>query len=80
MFCTQRQLDDSVKLLDAFRAKTLPPGKETDEKLWEARRIKESMLHPQTGQVLPLAFRLAAFVPVNVPICAGMLLSTPTVC
>lgn len=36
------------------------------------------MAHPQTDQVLPVAFRLAAFVPVNIPICAGMLLTQPT--
>ena len=37
------------------------------------------MVHPQSKEMIPLAFRMAAFVPINIPICAGMLLSAPTV-
>lgn len=42
--------------------------------------VRDSVFHPQTGEALPFVFRLANFAPVNVPICAGMLLSAPTVC
>lgn len=41
--------------------------------------VYESAVHPQTGETLPLYFRLSAFVPVNIPICAGMILAPPTV-
>lgn len=36
-------------------------------------------MHPQTGETVPAAFRLSAFMPVNIPICVGMLLAAPTV-
>jgi hypothetical protein len=39
----------------------------------------ESSVHPQTGETVPAALRLAAFVPVNIPICVGMLLAPSTV-
>jgi hypothetical protein len=35
--------------------------------------------HPETGVKLNPVFTMAAFVPANVPICAGMILSAPTV-
>jgi len=35
--------------------------------------------HPETGEKLNPIFTMAAFVPANVPICAGMILSAPTV-
>lgn len=39
----------------------------------------ESAVHSQTGEPIPVLFRMAAFVPVNIPICAGMLLAPSTV-
>jgi hypothetical protein len=35
--------------------------------------------HPETGEKLNPIFTMAAFVPANVPICAGMILTAPTV-
>lgn len=43
------------------------------------RAVCESVLHPDTKEAIFPAFRMAAFVPMNVPIAAGMLLSAPTV-
>jgi hypothetical protein len=36
-------------------------------------------VHPQTGEIVPAVFRMSSFVPVNIPICGGMLLAPPTV-
>jgi hypothetical protein len=41
--------------------------------------VCDAAVHPQTGETIPTIFRLSAFVPVNIPICAGMLLTSPTV-
>jgi tricarboxylate carrier len=35
-------------------------------------------MHPDTGEPIHPAFRVCAFVPANIPICAGMLMTPPT--
>lgn len=48
-------------------------------KLWEAKRIVESALHPDTGEVIPRPFRMSGYVPYNGPICVSMVASTSTI-
>lgn len=50
-----------------------------DDAVCSLRIVYESAVHPQTGETLPVAVRLSAFVPVNIPICAGMIIAAPTV-
>ena len=33
------------------------------------------MVHPDTGETIPVPYRMSFFVPANVPICVGMVLS-----
>ncbi|PWN48372.1 Tricarboxylate/iron carrier [Violaceomyces palustris] len=48
--------------------------KEEDAKrYWKAKSLVESSLHPETGEVIPLPFRMSAFVPTNLIVVAGML-------
>ena len=42
------------------------------------RLILASSTSPDTGEVIPWAMRTCSFVPTNIPIIAGMLLSPPT--
>ena len=35
----------------------------------------DAILHPQTGEKIPMLFRMSCFVPMNLPIACGMLLS-----
>lgn len=51
---------------------------EDARKLWEARRIVESALHPDTGEVMPRPFRMSGYVPFNGPICVAMVASQST--
>ena len=46
--------------------------------LWEAKRIVDSALHPDTGEVIPRPFRMSGYVPYNGPICVSMVASTST--
>lgn len=48
-------------------------------KLWEAKRIVEGALHPDTGEVIPRPFRMSGYVPYNGPICVSMVASTSTI-
>jgi len=60
------------QLLSDYAKGTAPAGV-TDSELWAARNLTESALHPDTSEELPRLFRFSAFGPVNVPICAAML-------
>ena len=50
-----------------------------DRSLWEARRIAEAALHPDTKEVIPHPFRMSGYVPFNGPIAVAMVASTSTV-
>jgi hypothetical protein len=47
-------------------------------RLWGARKLVESAIHPDTGEVVPLPFRMAGYVPFNGPVCVAMLSVTST--
>jgi hypothetical protein len=49
-----------------------------DRTLWEARRISEAALHPDTGEIMPRPFRMSGFVLYNGPMCVAMVVSTST--
>lgn len=66
----------SKRLLNDFRTGTLPPGT-TDGQLWEAKKTVSAVLHPDTGEEVNPLFRMCSFMPVNLPISAGMLLTGP---
>ena len=54
-------------------------GKEMDRALWEAKRIKEAALHPDTGEVIPRPFRMSGYVPFNGPVAVAMVASQSTI-
>ncbi|CEL97120.1 unnamed protein product [Vitrella brassicaformis CCMP3155] len=79
---TDADLLQAQALIDEFKNKAgsaPPPGSPELKRLWEAQTLLDASVHPQTHEPIPLPLRLAAFVPVNIPIVAGMLLSPPTV-
>lgn len=71
LLTTDAELERCKKLLADYKAGTLPPGT-TDEDLWNARRIKEAMVHSDTGETIFAPFRFAAFTPMNLGIVALM--------
>lgn len=50
-----------------------------EEALQKTVLLRDASVNPSSGEVLPRIVRLAAFAPVNIPICAGLLLTAPTV-
>lgn len=42
--------------------------------MWKAKQLVDSSIHPDTGEPVPLPFRMSAFVPTNMLIVAGMLM------
>ena len=45
------------------------------DELWQAKRVKDAVIHPVTGEEMFLLGRMSAFVPVNTIPTAGMLLA-----
>eukprot|EP00667_Euglena_gracilis_P010742 EG_transcript_10940 len=74
LLVSRQELERCKQLLDAFKQKGSLPDGVTDADLWYARKVKESMVHPDTGEVLFPAWRFSAFAPANVGIVGLMLL------
>jgi len=72
LFITSAQLERQKQLLADFDNKQLSKNV-NDTDLWYARKVVESSVHPVTGETLLQPFRMSAFVPMNVPVCLGML-------
>ena len=53
-------------------------GQNMDRALWEAKRITEAALHPDTGDEIPRPFRMSGYVPFNGPVAVAMVASTST--
>jgi sideroflexin-5 len=63
------------ELLESYE--TQPP--EMARALWEAKRIYDSAVHPDTGELIPRPFRMSGYVPYNGPICVAMVASQSTI-
>uniref|UniRef100_A0A3B3YR18 Sidoreflexin n=1 Tax=Poecilia mexicana TaxID=48701 RepID=A0A3B3YR18_9TELE len=62
LFVSEKRLQECIKLLDSFRQGTLPPGV-TDAVLWEAQKIKQAIIHPDTGEKILMPFRMSGRTP-----------------
>jgi len=77
LFTTDQQLHKALGLLKAYEEGKLHPPP-SNEELWKAKKIKDAIIHPDTGEKILLPFRVSAFLPVNVIICAGLLIPNPS--
>ncbi|KAJ8281458.1 hypothetical protein GJAV_G00067930 [Gymnothorax javanicus] len=77
LLVSEGRLEESIKLLDYFKQGTLPAGV-TDAQLWEAQKIKQAAVHPDTGEKIFMPFRMAGYVPFGTPIVVGLLLPNQT--
>ncbi|KAG0029176.1 hypothetical protein BGZ81_004038, partial [Podila clonocystis] len=78
LFVSGKGLENAKNLINDYNAGKLPAS--TDPaKLWRAKEICDSTLHPDTGKPIFLPFRMSCFVPTNMLVAAGMLMPNPTV-
>lgn len=77
LFTSNVKLEECLDLLDKYKAGTLP-STVTDKDLWKAQKIKQAIIHPDTGEKVFMPFRMSGFVPFGSPIVVGLLLPNPT--
>jgi len=76
LFVSDEKLKSSLNLLDDYskgRFNTKNGVSVTEEQLWQAKKIKDAIVHPDTGEKIFALTRMSAFVPVNIPIVVGMI-------
>uniref|UniRef100_A0A8C4ENK5 Sidoreflexin n=1 Tax=Dicentrarchus labrax TaxID=13489 RepID=A0A8C4ENK5_DICLA len=67
LFVSEKGLKECIKLLDDYKDGKLPPGV-SDLQLWEAQKIKQAIIHPDTGEKIFMPFRMSGYVPFGTPI------------
>ncbi|MCJ1336638.1 hypothetical protein MMC09_001916 [Bachmanniomyces sp. S44760] len=70
LFVTTLGLENAKSLISSYkegRIKTMTP------ELWQAKKVVDSTLHPDTGKPVFLPFRMSCFVISNLVVTAGML-------
>uniref|UniRef100_A0A8C4RRN4 Sideroflexin 5b n=1 Tax=Erpetoichthys calabaricus TaxID=27687 RepID=A0A8C4RRN4_ERPCA len=77
LFVTEVRLKESVKLLEDYKHGTLPPGV-SNTQLWEAQKIKQAIIHPDTQEKILMPFRMSGYIPFGTPIVVGLLLPNQT--
>ncbi|KAJ8389539.1 hypothetical protein AAFF_G00119290 [Aldrovandia affinis] len=77
LFVSESRLKECVELLDDFKHGKLPPGV-SDTQLWQAQKIKQAVIHPDTGEKILMPFRMSGYVPFGTPVVVGLLLPNQT--
>jgi tricarboxylate carrier len=79
LFLSRADLQKSQDIIEAFKKDLTKPAGLSDADMWAHRKNVEVSIHPVTGEVLFPLGRMSAFIPMNVPLCALMLMaSTPS--
>ncbi|KAJ1368885.1 Sideroflexin-5 [Parelaphostrongylus tenuis] len=75
LFVSDKRLRECVQLLENWQK-----GDRTasDKELWRAQKIKQAILHPDTGEKVLPPFRMSGFVPFGWITVTGMLLPNPS--
>jgi len=74
---SQSQINEAVANLEKFARLGTNSGI-SNQDLWRFRKLKESAVHPDTGEIIPLPFRMSGYVPFNGPVSVGLILSQRT--
>ncbi|XP_007906756.1 sideroflexin-5 [Callorhinchus milii] len=77
LFVTESRLKAALQLLEDYEHGITAP-EVTDCQLWEAQKIKQAIIHPDTNQKIFMPFRMSGFVPFGTPIVIGLLLPNQT--
>ncbi|CAG8436572.1 14813_t:CDS:2 [Funneliformis caledonium] len=76
LFVSRKGLEEAKLLINDYNSGKIQNVE--PEKLWKAKKIVESTIHPDTGEPVFLPFRMSSFVPTNLVVVAGMLMPNPS--
>ena len=74
LLLSNAQVLEQVALLRKVKEQGISSAGATNEQLWYARRVKDSSVHPDTGEIIYRPFRMCGYVPYGTPIVLAMLL------
>ncbi|XP_067835306.1 sideroflexin-5-like [Heptranchias perlo] len=74
---TESRLKAAVQLLEDYKHGALPTGV-SNQQLWEAQKIRQAVLHPDTNETILMPFRMSGYIPFGTPIVVGLLLPQQT--
>ncbi|CAB5192654.1 unnamed protein product [Rhizophagus irregularis] len=77
LFVSSKGLEEAKKLINDYNSDKIQNV--DPEKLWHAKKIVDSTIHPDTGEPVFLPFRMSSFVPTNLVVVAGMLMPNPSI-
>ncbi|XP_072434122.1 sideroflexin-5-like [Chiloscyllium punctatum] len=77
LFVSESQLKAAVQLLEDYKHGTLPRGV-SNQQLWEAQKVRQAILHPDTNEKILMPFRMSGYIPFGTPIVVGLLLPQQT--
>jgi len=72
-------LQRAVELLKEFELNGTKPNGVDDEQMWRAQKIKQAIIHPDTGEKVFMPFRMSGFVPFGAVTVFGLLLPNPSI-
>ena len=73
-----QQLQHAQSLIRQFRETGILPSGASDAQLWQAKKVQDALIHPDTGETIFLPLRMSAFVPVGIIFVLGMLRPNPS--
>lgn len=83
LLASSKELDNAKRIIQEYKqGKTQIEGCKTEEELWKAKYLYDSVFHPETGEKSILVGRMSAQMPMNMLITGAMLTfykSTPAV-
>lgn len=83
LLASSNELDNAKRIIHEYKSgKTQIDGCKTEEDLWRAKYLYDSVFHPETGEKMILVGRMSAQMPMNMLITGAMLTfykSTPAV-
>ena len=73
-----KQREREERQLKATGSREVPMSPAEIAEIRHAQRVASVAIHPDTGEFIPWVMRLTSFIPVNIPISYGMIITAPT--
>eukprot|EP00761_Pharyngomonas_kirbyi_P009738 gb/GECH01009756.1/.p1 GENE.gb/GECH01009756.1/~~gb/GECH01009756.1/.p1 ORF type:complete len:345 (+),score=49.15 gb/GECH01009756.1/:1-1035(+) len=73
IFVSNSRVEEAAQLVSDYKKGKISTDDVSEDQLWQAKKVTNSVLHPDTGEKIPLPFRMSFQTPANTLIVTGML-------